>query len=86
MPVSKPKNVIKPKSKPKPKSKSKPKSVSTRGGVSNKVAPYNPPTSRSTQSKPPSQSSLVSVVKNLLNKSNIKVAADKPRFGFSSKK
>ena len=102
MPVTKPNNVIKPKtkSKPNPKSKpktnpktkstpkpkSKPKSMSTRGGVSNKVAPYNPPTSRSTQSKPPSQSSLVSVVKNLLNKSNTKVAADKPRFGFSSKK
>jgi len=86
MPVSKPKNVIKPKMKPKPKPKSKPKSVSTRGGVSNKVAPYNPPTSRSTQSKPPSQSSLVSVVKNLLNRSKSKVAADKPRFGFSTKK
>lgn len=94
MPVSKPKNVIKPKMKPKPKPKPKPKSkpkskpnsVSTRGGVSNKVAPYNPPTSRSTQSKPSSQSSLVSVVKNLLNRSKSKVAADKPRFGFSTKK
>lgn len=86
MPVSKPKNVIKPKPKMKPKPKSKPKSVTTRGGVSNKVAPYNPPTSRNTQSKPPSQSLLVSVVKNLLNKSNSKVAADKPRFGFSTKK
>ena len=77
MPVMKSKNTIKP--------KSKPKSVSTRGGVSNKVAPYNPPTSQRTQSKP-SQSVLVSVVNKLLNKSNSKVAVDKTRFGFSSNK
>jgi hypothetical protein len=76
MPVMKSKNTI--------KSKSKPKSV-CKGGVSNKVAPYNPPTSQRSQNKP-SQSVLVSVVNKILNKSNSKVAVEKPRFGFSSNK
>jgi hypothetical protein len=77
MPVMKSKNVSKP--------KSKPKSVSKKGGGSNKIAPYTPPTSRRTEEKP-LKKSVVSVLKNLLTKSNSKVAADKPRFGFSSNK
>ena len=77
MPVMKSKSVVKP--------KSKPKSVSKRGGVSNKVAPYTQPTSRRTEEKP-LKKSVVSVFINLLTKSNSKVAAEKPRFGFSSKK
>jgi hypothetical protein len=78
MPVMKSKSVVKPKSKPKPKSVSK-------GGVSNKVAPYNPSISQRTERKS-SQNLVVSVIKNLLNKSNSKVAAEKPRFGYSSNK
>lgn len=75
----------KPKSKPESKSRI---TSQSKGGVSNKVAPYSLH-SQHTQSKLPSQSELSSVVRNvvkkLLNKSNSKVAVEKPRFGFASK-
>ena len=83
MPVMKNKNVVKtnPDSKPITISKSElmnikkskhrpitePKNVS-KGGVSNKVAPYNPSSTSQRTERRSSQNLVVSVIKNLLNK------------------